>query len=530
MANISPSTRSPAQRNKTKASRATTPVAVVRKLGLAGDLPGAFCGEWLAGSKALKSITPINGELLATVRTATAEQYEQVVQRAQAAFQSWQVLPAPKRGEVVRQLGMALREAKQDLGRLVSVEAGKILSEGEGEVQEMIDICDFAVGLSRQLYGLTIASERPQHRMLEQWHPLGVVGIISAFNFPVAVWSWNSALAAVCGDSTIWKPSSQTPLTAIATIRIAERVCRANNVDPAIFSLVIGDGATIGERLIQDTRVPLISATGSTRMGRHVGEVVSRRLGRPLLELGGNNAIIVAPSADLELATRAILFGAVGTAGQRCTTTRRIIVHESIRKELTRRLRDSYEQVQIGNPLEERTLMGPLINPTAVEDMQETLGTVRREGGEILYGGEPLRGPNYPGGCYVRPCLVAARHNLKMVHRETFAPILYLIPYQSLEEAVAYHNEVPQGLSSAIFTNDLREAEHFLSCVVSDCGIANVNIGTSGAEIGGAFGGEKETGGGRESGSDSWKAYMRRQTVTINYSTDLPLAQGVAFG
>jgi aldehyde dehydrogenase (NAD+) len=425
---------------------------------------------------------------------------------------------------------MALREAKQDLGRLVSVEAGKILSEGEGEVQEMIDICDFAVGLSRQLYGLTIASERPQHRMLEQWHPLGVVGIISAFNFPVAVWSWNSALAAVCGDSTIWKPSSQTPLTAIATIRIAERVCRANNVDPAIFSLVIGDGATIGERLIQDTRVPLISATGSTRMGRHVGEVVSRRLGRPLLELGGNNAIIVAPSADLELATRAILFGAVGTAGQRCTTTRRIIVHESIRKELTRRLRDSYEQVQIGNPLEERTLMGPLINPTAVEDMQETLGTVRREGGEILYGGEPLRGPNYPGGCYVRPCLVAARHNLKMVHRETFAPILYLIPYQSLEEAVAYHNEVPQGLSSAIFTNDLREAERFLSCVGSDCGIANVNIGTSGAEIGGAFGGEKETGGGRESGSDSWKAYMRRQTVTINYSKDLPLAQGVAFG
>jgi aldehyde dehydrogenase (NAD+) len=424
---------------------------------------------------------------------------------------------------------MALREAKQDLGRLVSVEAGKILSEGEGEVQEMIDICDFAVGLSRQLYGLTIASERPQHRMLEQWHPLGVVGIISAFNFPVAVWSWNSALAAVCGDSTIWKPSSQTPLTAIATIRIAERVCRANNVDPAIFSLVIGDGATIGERLIQDTRVPLISATGSTRMGRHVGEVVSRRLGRPLLELGGNNAIIVAPSADLELATRAILFGAVGTAGQRCTTTRRIIVHESIRKELTRRLRDSYEQVQIGNPLEERTLMGPLINPTAVEDMQETLGTVRREGGEILYGGEPLRGPNYPGGCYVRPCLVAARHNLKMVHRETFAPILYLIPYQSLEEAVAYHNEVPQGLSSAIFTNDLREAEHFLSCIGSDCGIANVNIGTSGAEIGGAFGGEKETGGGREAGSDAWKAYMRRQTCTINYGSALPLAQGITF-
>jgi aldehyde dehydrogenase (NAD+) len=525
-----PASKRGARSAKVKGHRTTTPAAVVRKLGLAGEQPGAFCGEWLAGNKILKSVTPINGELLATVGTATADQYEQVVKRAQAAFQSWQVLPAPKRGEVVRQLGMALREAKQDLGRLVSVEAGKILSEGEGEVQEMIDICDFAVGLSRQLYGLTIASERPQHRMLEQWHPLGVVGIISAFNFPVAVWSWNSALAAVCGDSTIWKPSSQTPLTAIATIRIAERVCRANDVDPAIFSLVIGDGATIGERLIQDTRIPLISATGSTRMGRHVGEVVSRRLGRPLLELGGNNAIVVAPSADLELATRGILFGAVGTAGQRCTTTRRIIVHESIYKELAGRLRDSYEQVEIGNPLQEGTLMGPLINPAAVEDMQETLTAVRREGGEILYGGEPLRGPNYPGGCYVRPCLVAARHDLKMVHRETFAPILYLIRYRTLDEAIAFHNEVPQGLSSAIFTNDLCEAELFLSPRGSDCGIANVNIGTSGAEIGGAFGGEKETGGGRESGSDSWKAYMRRQTVTINYSKDLPLAQGVAFG
>ena len=394
----------------------------------------------------------------------------------------------------------------------------------------MIDICDFAVGLARQLYGLTIASERPEHRMLEQWHPLGIVGIITAFNFPVAVWSWNSALACVCGDATVWKPSSQTPLTALATIKIAERICRANDVDPAIFSLVIGDSATIGERLINDSRIALISATGSTKMGRHVGEVVTRRLGRTLLELGGNNAIIVTPSANLDLATTAILFGAVGTAGQRCTTTRRIIVHDSVQEEITRRLMGAYEQVQIGNPLEAGTLMGPLINQNAVEDMQAALAAIRREGGEILYGGEPLDGPNFPGGCYVRPCLVAASHDLKIVQEETFAPILYIIPYHTLEEAIAYHNEVPQGLSSAIFTNDLREAERFLSSRGSDCGIANVNIGTSGAEIGGAFGGEKETGGGRESGSDAWKNYMRRQTVTINYSKELPLAQGIVFG
>jgi len=360
--------------------------------------------------------------------------------------------------------------------------------------------------------------------------PLGVVGIITAFNFPVAVWAWNSALAGVCGDSTIWKPSSETPLTAIATIKIAERVCRANQIDPAIFSLVIGDGATIGERLINDSRIPLISATGSTKMGRHVGEVVTRRLGRTLLELGGNNAIIVAPSADLDLATNAILFGAVGTAGQRCTTTRRIIVHESVRDEVAKRLLKAYKQVQIGDPSKPGTLMGPLINKRAVQDMQAALSSVREEDGEILYGGEPLDGAEYPGGCYVRPCLVAAKHDLKMVHEETFAPILYIIPYRTMEEAVEYHNEVPQGLSSAIFTNDLREAEFFLSTRGSDCGIANVNIGTSGAEIGGAFGGEKETGGGRESGSDAWKTYMRRQTVTINYSKELPLAQGIVFG
>jgi aldehyde dehydrogenase (NAD+) len=503
---------------------------ILSKLGLEGDNPGVFCGEWLGSGKLLESFSPIDGKLLATVRTATTDQYERTIKRARTAFELWRSVPAPKRGEVIRQLGNALRQAKQDLGRLVTLETGKIIAEGEGEVQEMIDICDYAVGLSRQLYGLTIASERPQHRMLEQWHPLGLVGIITAFNFPVAVWSWNSALAVVCGDSTIWKPSGQTPLTAIATIKIAERVCYANNINPAIFSLIIGDTASVGESLVSDPRIALISATGSTKMGRRVGEIVTRRLGRSLLELGGNNAIIVTPSADVGLATSAILFGAVGTAGQRCTTTRRILVHESLNDELTRRLISAYRQVQIGNPLEPNTLMGPLISRKAVEEMQSALKEAKKSGGDILYGGEPLAGPTYPGGCYVRPCIMAARHDMKIVHQETFAPILYLMPYRTLEEAVAWHNEVPQGLSSAIFTNDLREAELFLSSRGSDCGIANVNIGTSGAEIGGAFGGEKETGGGRESGSDAWKNYMRRQTVTINYSKELPLAQGISFG
>ena len=504
--------------------------AILEKLGLRPENPGAFCGEWRGSGKILPSISPINGETLATVRTATAEEYESAVERSQAAFQTWKCVPAPKRGEIVRQLGNALRELKADLGRLVSLEAGKITAEGEGEVQEMIDICDFAVGLSRQLYGLTIASERPQHRMLEQWHPLGVVGIITAFNFPVAVWAWNSAIAAVCGDTTVWKPSSQTPLTAIATVKIAEQVCRANDIDPALFGLVIGDGATVGDRLVKDSRLPLISATGSTRMGLKVGQAVASRLGRSLLELGGNNAILITPSADLSLALRAILFGAVGTAGQRCTTTRRVLVHQSVRADLTRRLLEAYAQVRIGNPLEPGTLMGPLINQQAVADMQQALQAVRRQGGKVLYGGEPLTGSEYPGGCYVRPCIVEATHDLELVRHETFAPILYLIGYEKLADAIAWHNEVPQGLSSAIFTNDLRDAEQFLSARGSDCGIANVNIGTSGAEIGGAFGGEKETGGGRESGSDAWKAYMRRQTVTINYSTDLPLAQGIVFG
>ncbi len=503
--------------------------ALLKKLGLKQSNPGVFCGEWLGSGKAIQAVSPVDGKVLASVRQATTAEYEKAMQRAIAAFQKWQNVPSPRRGEIIRQLGNALRAAKQDLGRLVTLEAGKIPAEGEGEVQEMIDICDFAVGLSRQLYGLTISSERPQHRMLEQWQPLGVVGVITSFNFPIAVWAWNSALAAVCGNSVVWKPSGQTPLTAVATTIIAERVCRANDIDPAIFTLISGDGATVGQSMVNDRRIPLISATGSTRMGRLVGEAVSRRLGRSLLELGGNNAIIVAPSANMGLAVRAIVFGAVGTAGQRCTSTRRIFAHESVLPELTKRLIAAYEQVRIGNPVAPGTLMGPLISTKAVDDMQNAIKQLKREGGKVLYGGEPLRGADYPGGRYVRPCIALARHDYKIVHEETFAPILYLHSYGKLDEAIAAHNAVPQGLSSAIFTNELREAEQFLASTGSDCGIANVNIGTSGAEIGGAFGGEKETGGGRESGSDSWKNYMRRQTVTINYSTELPLAQGIQF-
>jgi aldehyde dehydrogenase (NAD+) len=450
----------------------------------------------------------------------------------------------------VRQLGNRLREVKRELGALVTLEMGKIRAEGEGEVQEMVDICDFACGLSRQLYGLSMHSERPRHRMYEQWHPLGVVGIISAFNFPVAVWSWNAALAAVCGDSSLWKPASKTPLTAIATTRLAAEVCRANGVDPAIFALVIGKGSTVGDRLLHDKRIPLVSATGSCQMGYRVGEVVGRRLGRTILELGGNNAILVTPHANLDLATRAILFGAVGTAGQRCTSTRRIIVHRAVKEELVQRLVRAYATIAIGNPLADGTLMGPLVTHEAVEDMQKALQRVKAEGGTVLYGGERLDGPDYPGGHYVRPCIAAVRNEFAIVQEETFAPILYIIEYggatgqkktngrtaggdahlADLAEAIRYHNDVPQGLSSAIFTNNVLEAETFLSAIGSDCGIANVNIGTSGAEIGGAFGGEKETGGGRESGSDSWKVYMRRQTNTINWGTELPLAQGIKFG
>jgi aldehyde dehydrogenase (NAD+) len=510
--------------------RTPSPPGILKELGLQADNAGVFDGQWFGGGPGLKSVSPIDGKVLASVRTATAADYERTMERAALAFASWRSVPAPKRGELIRQFGNALRAAKSDLGRLVALEAGKILAEGEGEVQEMIDICDFAVGLSRQLYGLTMPSERPGHRMAEQWHPLGIVGIISAFNFPVAVWAWNSALAIVCGDATLWKPSGQTPLCAIATIKIAERVCRDQGVDPALFSLAIGGREAVGEKMAHDKRLPLISATGSTHMGRDVGEKVQRRLGRTLLELGGNNGIIVAASADLDLATRAILFGAVGTAGQRCTSTRRVFVHRSLENELTKRLIAAYRQVPIGNPLEAGTLMGPLISVAAVEAMQQALRRLREEGGEILYGGQPLMGEKFPGGRYVEPCLAKAGPHFKIVQEETFAPILYLMSYEKMDDALAWHNAVPQGLSSAIFTNDLREAEFFLSSRGSDCGIANVNIGTSGAEIGGAFGGEKETGGGRESGSDAWKNYMRRQTVTVNYSGQLPLAQGIKFG
>jgi aldehyde dehydrogenase (NAD+) len=506
--------------------------AIFPRLGLSQKSinPGVFSGEWGGRGAILTGRSPIDGSILGRVRQASVADYERTVVAARDAFESWRDLPAPKRGDIIRQFGNALRELKSELGCLVSLEVGKVVAEGEGEVQEMIDICDFATGLSRQLHGLVIASERPSHRMLEQWHPLGVVGIISAFNFPVAVWSWNSALAAVCGDATLWKPSDKTPLTAIACIRIAERVCREQGVDPAVFSLVVGPGASIGERMANDRRVPLVSATGSSRMGQRVGQVVAQRYGRTILELGGNNAIIVTPSADLRLAKRAILFAAVGTAGQRCTTTRRLIVHESVKNHLIGHLMSAYEQLPIGNPLLPRTLVGPLIDASAVKGMMQTLSELKANGGRIITGGMRLRGKDYPGGLYVEPCIAEAKNEWPVVQRETFAPILYVMSYRTLDEAIAMHNAVPQGLSSAIFTTDLRESEQFLSARGSDCGIANVNIGTSGAEIGGAFGGEKETGGGRESGSDSWKAYMRRQTVTVNYSDELPLAQGIQFG
>ena len=503
---------------------------ILKPLGIEAVNAGAFNGEWFAGGKELSVITPIDGSEIARVRRASAEDYERVASKAQSAFEDWRMIPPPKRGEVVRQLGNALREVKPALGRLVTLEMGKILAEGEGEVQEMIDICDFAVGLSRQLYGLTMASERPRHFMMEQWHPLGVVGVISAFNFPVAVWAWNSAIAWVCGDAVMWKPSSKVPLTAIAVTRICERVFRHNGYPPALASLVIGTGADVGERLISDDRVKLVSATGSCEMGHHVAEVVGRRLGRTILELGGNNGIVVCPSANLELALRAILFGSVGTAGQRCTTTRRLIIHESVYDNLRDDLVSAYAQVRIGNPLDAGTLMGPLVDTDAVELMMAAIERVKGEGGEVLCGGEKLAGDAYAGGCFVTPCIIAMDRQMPLVCEETFAPILYLMKYRTLDEAIEIHNGVPQGLSSAIFTNDVIEAQTFLSAIGSDCGIANVNIGTSGAEIGGAFGGEKETGGGREAGSDSWKAYMRRQTNTVNWSTDLPLAQGIKFG
>jgi aldehyde dehydrogenase (NAD+) len=503
---------------------------VFARLGLTAHNSGVFAGEWFGSGPAIEKVSPIDGSVLACATTATQPDLLKAAGAAQQAFLGWRDVPAPKRGELVRRYAEALRLHRRDLGRLVTLETGKILVEGEGEVQEMIDICDFAVGLSRQLHGLTIASERQAHRLMEQWHPLGVVAIISAFNFPAAVWAWNSVLAVACGDATIWKPSEKTPLTAIACVRLAERVCRELGVDPAIFSLVCGDGPTVGEPLIADPRVALVSATGSIRMGRRVGEVVAQRLGRTLLELGGNNAIIVAPSADLKLALRGVLFASVGTAGQRCTTTRRLIVHESVYAEFMQLLAAAYEQVRIGDPLDPATLMGPLIDRRAVESYASAIAAAKEHGGRVLCGGEQLSGAVPAGGLYVTPCIIEADNTWAVVQQETFAPILYAMAYRSIEEAIALQNAVRQGLSSAIFTNDVREAELFASARGSDCGIANVNMGTSGAEIGGAFGGEKETGGGRESGSDAWKSYMRRQTVTVNYSQDLPLAQGIRFG
>ncbi len=489
----------------------------------------AIGGNWLSTSgETISSQSPVDGKEIAKVQLSGKSEYDQVIQAASEAFKEWRLKPAPQRGEIVRQIGNALREKKDPLGRLVSYEMGKSLQEGLGEVQEMIDICDFAVGLSRQLYGLTIHSERPSHRMYEQWHPLGVVGIISAFNFPVAVWSWNSMIAWVCGDTCVWKPSEKVPLSAIACQKIVQEVFDKNNVPGGICGLVIGD-VEIGKMMASDTRVPLVSATGSIRMGKSVGAEVGKRLGKSILELGGNNAIIITENADLDVAIPGAVFGAVGTAGQRCTTTRRLIIHESLYDDMKQRLVKAYGQLKIGNPLDENNHVGPLIDTQAVDIYEDAIKQVLDEGGKAAVEGEVLEGEGYESGCYVKPCIYEMKSHHRMVCEETFAPILYLIKYKDIEEAIVIQNDVPQGLSSAIMTTNLRESEMFLSHAGSDCGIANVNIGTSGAEIGGAFGGEKETGGGRESGSDSWKAYMRRQTNTINYSKELPLAQGIKF-
>jgi aldehyde dehydrogenase (NAD+) len=499
---------------------------ILRAFEIKPSNPGAYAQGWLTAeqSSEVVSLNPTTGEPIAAVRQADAATYERVVRTASAAFQWWRMWPAPKRGEVVNALGAALRTHKDALGRLVSLEMGKVLSEGLGEVQEMIDMCDFAVGLSRQLYGLSMHSERPRHRMFEQWLPLGPVGVISSFNFPVSVWSWNATVAAVCGDTVIWKPSSHTPLTALAVQHICNHVMAKLGAD-GVFNLVIGSGREVGQRLVDDGRVPLISFTGSTQQGRNVSRSLAGRFGRAILELGGNNAIIVMPDANLDLAVRAALFAAVGTAGQRCTSLRRLIVHESVVDRVTKKLVKAYRNVRIGDPLQRGTLMGPLVSEDAVADMMAALVKVREQGGEILCGGRRIDGP----GFFVEPTIVRAHEGLKIAEEETFAPVLYVYSVGSLAEAIALHNSVTQGLSSAIFTTNLLTAETFLSPEGSDCGIANVNIGTSGAEIGGAFGGEKETGAGREAGSDAWKQYMRRQTCTVNYSTELPLAQGVRF-
>lgn len=504
--------------------------SVLSKLGIKEKNSGASTGTYWFATRGteIKSVSPVDGNYIGSVLSCSEADYEACMLKANEAFKVWRTIPAPKRGEVVRQLGEEFRKYKNELGALVSYEMGKSYQEGLGEVQEIIDICDFAVGLSRQLHGLTMHSERPSHRMYEQYHPLGVVGIISAFNFPVAVWSWNTMLAWVCGDVCIWKPSEKTPLCAVACQNIIRDVFKNNHVPEGVSCLVIGD-ASLGKLMAEDKRIPLVSATGSTRMGKSVGATVGARLGRTLLELGGNNAIIISENADMKIAMTAVVFGAVGTAGQRCTTTRRLIIHESVYEEMKKNLVKVYQQLRIGNPLDQNNHIGPLIDKDAVKMYEHAIAEAIKEGGKILVAGGVLSGEGYESGCYVKPCIIEAKNSFKMVQEETFAPILYIMPYKTIEEAVALQNGVVQGLSSAIMTLNLREAEYFLSQQGSDCGIANVNIGTSGAEVGGAFGGEKETGGGRESGSDAWKVYMRRQTNTINYGNQLPLAQGIKF-
>ncbi len=508
-------------------------IHVLNRLGIKEVNPGATTGqEWIrTEGDVTASVSPIDGEIIAKITNATAEDYEGVIRTAEYAFSSWKSVPAPQRGEVVRQIGLALRDYKEDLGFLVTLEMGKTYQEGLGEVQEMIDICDFAVGQSRQLYGFTMQSERPEHRMYDQYHPLGIVGLVTAFNFPVAVWAWNAMIAAIAGDVVVWKPSSKTPLTALAIQNIISKVLKENKVPEGVFNLVVAKSSVMGDNFAADSRIPLFSVTGSTRVGKHISGIVGERLGSAIMELGGNNALIVSEHADLDLAIPAIVFGAVGTAGQRCTSTRRVIIHQKVYEEVKARLVKAYRQVstRIGNPLDEKILVGPVVDTGAVDLFSAAIDKVKQEGGTILFGGEVLTGDEYGAGTYVVPALAEVQNKYEIVQDETFAPLLYLISCSNIEEAIALNNDVPQGLSSAIFTLNLREAELFLSGMGSDCGIANVNIGTSGAEIGGAFGGEKETGGGRESGSDAWKAYMRRQTNTINYGTELPLAQGIKF-
>ena len=497
---------------------------VLKSLGISEVNPGGFAGEWMGSGKVQTVRSPINGEVLASVTNVTPQEFDAILAKSHAAFASWKLVPAPKRGEVVKAIGDELRRNKAALAELVTLEMGKTLREGLGEVQEMIDICDFAVGLSRQLYGLTMPSERRMHRLQEQWHPLGVVGIITAFNFPVAVWSWNTALALVCGDTVLWKPSSKAPLTAIACTKIAQKVLNDFGFDPAICSLAIGKGSDIGDLINTDPRVALVSYTGSVPGGRHVGKLVQERFGRHILELGGNGAVIVSEKGDLDIALQSVYFGAIGTSGQRCTSTRRVIVHESMAATFRDRLLELYAKTPIGDPRDDKHLMGPVVDPGTVDTLLAAIEAVKAQGGKILCGGEKLP---HAGGCYITPCIAEVSGNLPIVQEETFAPILYFMTYRTIEEAIALQNGVTQGLSSAIITNDQRESELFLSAAGSDCGLANVNTGTSGAEIGGAFGGEKETGGGRESGSDAWKAYMRRQTSAINFSGKVELAQGI---